>query len=85
MCLFYKKYPVYGWDEIIKHNSHNDCWIVVKNNIYDITNYVNLHPGGILCIAKYAGKRADDVFKYNHHHGRYLRMISKYKIGKLSK
>jgi len=37
---------IYSWDEVKKHNKIDDCWIVSKNNVYDITNLFDNHPGG---------------------------------------
>lgn len=34
--------------EIVKrHNSEEDCWIIVRGKVYDVTYYLNTHPGGI--------------------------------------
>eukprot|EP00741_Cyanophora_paradoxa_P023430 tig00021582_g22634.t1 len=33
-------------DEVAKHNTMDDCWIVVSNKVYDCTPYLNEHPGG---------------------------------------
>ena len=33
-------------NEIAKHNSASDCWMIINNKVYDITPYINSHPGG---------------------------------------
>jgi nitrate reductase (NAD(P)H) len=43
-------------EEVEKHNSQNDCWIVVNNNVYDATSVLKWHPGGASSILAYAGK-----------------------------
>lgn len=85
MCLttICRKYPKYTWSEIEKHNTVDDCWTVIRGNVYDITDYAKVHHGGDI-IYKYAGKTADDVFECYHYQSRYRRMMSKYKIGRLS-
>lgn len=32
--------------EVAKHDSPDDAWIIVDANVYDITNYIDEHPGG---------------------------------------
>jgi hypothetical protein len=33
-------------EEISKHNTPEDCWIVVEGKIWDITEFAPEHPGG---------------------------------------
>jgi len=49
-------------DEIAKHNKINDCWIIVENKVYDITPYIQYHPGGVDNIAMYCGRNATEGF-----------------------
>lgn len=32
--------------EVSQHNSRNDCWTVISGDVYDLTDFVNSHPGG---------------------------------------
>ncbi|KAL4934387.1 putative nitrate reductase [Aspergillus undulatus] len=41
--------------KIEKHHSHDDCWIVVNNNVYDVTGVLSWHPGGKGPIMGHAG------------------------------
>ena len=45
----------YTLQEIAKHSSHDDCWIIIRNKVYDVTSFVDKHPGGPL-IYSGAGK-----------------------------
>jgi L-lactate dehydrogenase (cytochrome) len=38
--------PTVSVDEIKKHSSADDCWIVVDDVIWDITEFAPTHPGG---------------------------------------
>ena len=33
-------------DEVKKHTSADDCWIVIKGNVYNVTEFLPDHPGG---------------------------------------
>lgn len=50
------------FEEISKHNTINDCWIVINNHVFDVTNYLKRHPGGSKIILKFAGKDCSDIF-----------------------
>ena len=29
----------YDWEEIAKHNTQEDLWIVIHDNVYDVSKY----------------------------------------------
>ena len=35
-----------SFSDLKRHNTNSDCWIAVHSKIYDITNYIDSHPGG---------------------------------------
>ncbi|GAU42626.1 hypothetical protein TSUD_238180, partial [Trifolium subterraneum] len=37
----------YKKTEVTLHNKRTDCWIIIKNMVYDVTSYVEEHPGGV--------------------------------------
>lgn len=42
--------------EIEKHDSEKDCWLVVDGKVYDCTSVLSWHPGGKAAILGHAGK-----------------------------
>ncbi|KAK4979657.1 hypothetical protein LTR28_003387 [Elasticomyces elasticus] len=42
--------------EIESHNSKDDAWLVIGNNVYDVTSVLSWHPGGSATILANAGK-----------------------------
>lgn len=32
--------------DLSKHNDRADCWIAVHSKVWDITHFINEHPGG---------------------------------------
>lgn len=49
-------------DEISKHSSSNDCWVVIEQKVYNVTDYLSKHPGGAGRISPYCGKDATQAF-----------------------
>ena len=47
-----------GWEEIKLHSSRTDKWIVIDNNVYEITNWSRKHPGGSKLLSHYAAQDA---------------------------
>lgn len=41
--------------EVQKHNQSSDCWAIVNNKVYNVTSYLNNHPGGPQTILPYCG------------------------------
>lgn len=54
-----------SWEEVRKHNTAKDCWLVLDGKVYDVTSFAKRHPGGKI-ITYYAGEDASDVFEAMH-------------------
>ena len=37
--------------ELSRHNSPKDCWIVVSDRVWDVTDFLDEHPGGSAGVA----------------------------------
>ncbi|KAL4757673.1 putative nitrate reductase [Aspergillus foveolatus] len=48
-------------EEIEKHSTEDDCWIVVNGNVYDATGVMSWHPGGKAPIMAHAGRVHQDT------------------------
>ncbi len=44
--------------EVAKHNKDDDCWLVIEGQVYDITPFLNDHPGGPEVVSELAGMDA---------------------------
>ncbi|KAI3605017.1 mitochondrial cytochrome [Moniliophthora roreri] len=51
---------------IAEHNNRNDCWIIVHGKVYDVTDFLDEHPGGSKIILKYAGADATEAYEPIH-------------------
>ncbi len=55
--------------EVAKHNSREDCWVIVNGKAYDVTEFLPEHPGGPAIIVKYAGRDATAAYEPIHPKG----------------
>lgn len=49
--------------EVATHNNTSNCWLIISNNVYNVTNYLVAHPGGVSAISPYCGKEATQAFQ----------------------
>lgn len=70
-------------EEVALHNKANDCWIVINSKVYDITGYIQFHPGGKI-ILKGAGKDGTALYQKYHPWVNCDALIGKLQIGYLS-
>ncbi|WLF77905.1 hypothetical protein PVL30_001628 [Lodderomyces elongisporus] len=52
--------------ELKKHKTRDDCWTCINGKVFNITPYVNFHPGGVEEIMKCAGR--DGTVLFNKYH-----------------
>lgn len=62
--------------EVAKHNSAEDCWVIIDEEIYDVTKFLPDHPGGSKALLVYAGRDATEEFDMLHERN----VIQKYGI-----
>ena len=73
----------YSRKEVAEHNSNKDTWLVIHNNVYDVTTFLNEHPGGEEVLIEKAGKDATENFEDVGHSSDAREMMKKYKVGEL--
>ena len=52
--------------EISKHSTAKDCWSIVNGNVYNLTTYVQSHPGGAGVIKNICGRDGSGAFNNQH-------------------
>ncbi len=74
--------------ELSKHNKSSDCWVAIRGNVYDVTSYLDEHPGGADLILTYCGKDATSAYNNKGGEGRHSSnadaLLSEYQLGKLN-
>ena len=71
-------------DEVKKHNSAGDCWSIIDGVVYDLTNWVDSHPGGSSRITAICGKDGTSNFLGQHNNSNSAKSRLKgFELGKL--
>lgn len=52
--------------EVKKHSTRTDAWTALNNTVYDITPYLEYHPGGIPILMSAAGRDSTALFEKYH-------------------
>jgi 4-hydroxysphinganine ceramide fatty acyl 2-hydroxylase len=55
--------PTFTLAEVQSHNSEKSCFVTLGKNVYDVTDFVDSHPGGADLVLDYAGKDITDIMK----------------------
>ncbi|KAL5049372.1 hypothetical protein BDW71DRAFT_217506 [Aspergillus fruticulosus] len=57
---------MYTRKEVAHHNARHSCWVIINNQVYDVTRFLDTHPGGAGAILQHAGTDATAVFEATH-------------------
>lgn len=77
----------YTSDDVSKHTSEDDCWMIIGNEsnggckVYDVSNYLDDHPGGAEVMLDVSGQNADEFFEDIGHSGDARKELEKHLIG----
>jgi hypothetical protein len=71
--------------EVAQHDSEDDCWMVIDGSVYDVTPWVEAHPGGD-ALLRGCGKDASGFFERRDeggtaHSAAARAMLPTYKLG----
>ena len=68
-------------EELACHSRESDCWIAIHGQVYNVTPYLDFHPGGREELMRAAGKEATDLFNQVHHYVNFASMLRKCFVG----
>ncbi|XP_078149766.1 uncharacterized protein LOC144545081 [Carex rostrata] len=68
--------------DVLLHTTTDDCWLLIRGKVYDVTKFLDDHPGGedVLLHASASGD-ATDAFENVGHSSSAEAMMEKYLIG----
>lgn len=56
----------YTMADVAQHNTASSCWAAVTGSVYDLTRWINQHPGGPDVITTLCGTDATSAFNQQH-------------------
>ncbi|EHA97401.1 Cytochrome b5 type B [Heterocephalus glaber] len=71
----------YRLEEVAKHNSVKELWLVIHGRVYDVTRFLDEHPGGEEVLLEQAGVDASESFEDVGHSSDAREMLKQYYIG----
>ncbi|KAJ9186990.1 hypothetical protein P3X46_002493 [Hevea brasiliensis] len=74
---------IHKFDEVAKHNKTKDCWLIISGKVYDVTPFMDDHPGGDEVLLSSTGKDATNDFEDVGHSDSAREMMAKYYIGEI--
>ncbi|XP_013740383.2 cytochrome b5-like [Brassica napus] len=74
---------VFTFDEVSQHNKRDDCWLIISGKVYDVTPFMDVHPGGDDVLFALAGKDATIDFEDVGHSEDARELMKEYYIGEI--
>uniref|UniRef100_A0A452V2B1 Cytochrome b5 reductase 4 n=1 Tax=Ursus maritimus TaxID=29073 RepID=A0A452V2B1_URSMA len=71
-------------EELKKHTKKDDCWICIRGLVYNVSPYMEYHPGGEDELMKAAGSDGTDLFDQVHRWVNYESMLKECLVGRMA-
>jgi cytochrome b involved in lipid metabolism len=71
----------FTYEEVANHNKEDNCWIIIHDKVYDVSKFLDIHPGGADIIMDDAGTDVTTQFEDTGHSNDARKDMLKYEIG----
>ncbi|KAI8922317.1 cytochrome b2 [Powellomyces hirtus] len=61
-----KKDNLVSYQEVQRHSTQDDCWMIIHGKVYDLTRFLPEHPGGKRVLLNQAGMDGTEAFQEIH-------------------
>jgi len=61
--------------EVAQHKTRSSCWVIINSKAYNVTEYLDRHPGGATILLQYAGQDATAIYEPIHPKGTIERFL----------
>ena len=78
--------PIFSVEDVQQHNKEGDAWITHRGKVYDVSDFLERHPGGKDILLSYAGQDVTTLMTQEdiHEHTSFAYgWLGKYQIGRL--
>lgn len=75
--------PVISIAETRRHGVPDDLWMVIDNNVYNVTEFAKVHPGGLEVLYDCGGVDATEAFEEVGHSRVAVEMLKPMLVGRL--
>lgn len=76
-------FPVFTIEQVAEHRSEKDIWVVIHGEVYDLSTFGEVHPGGLKVLLKHAGKDATEAFDLVKHSDLAKTLMLNFRIGRI--
>jgi alkylation response protein AidB-like acyl-CoA dehydrogenase/predicted heme/steroid binding protein len=70
-------------EEVAKHSKEGDAWVIIDGDVYDVSKFAKLHPGGKQTLLDFAGQDVSEDF-WGLHRAEVLDKYARLKKGRLA-
>ncbi|XP_059470358.1 cytochrome b5 [Neocloeon triangulifer] len=74
---------LFSREEVSTKNDAKNTWLIIDNSVYDVTSFLNEHPGGEEVLLEQAGRDGTESFEDVGHSSDARELMKQYKIGEL--
>lgn len=74
---------LYSLQEASQHNTREDCWVVIHGKVYDVTKYLDEHPGGDDVLLTAIGRDSTEDFEDAGHSKTARELMQDYFVGEI--
>ncbi|XP_044498514.1 cytochrome b5-like [Mangifera indica] len=69
--------------QVSQHNTPKDCWLIINGKVYDVTKFLEDHPGGDEVLLSATGKDATDDFEDVGHSSSAKESMAEFYVGEI--
>jgi len=70
-------------EDVARHATNNDCYLIINNKVYNVSSYIGQHPGGSRTITSRCGQEVTGIFASIHSNFAWD-LLKKYYLGDIS-